>query len=108
VNRRTKELTAAGWDPEDARGIAGNDSRNLALQWVQRGQDPAQMAYAMAQAMGYQPLDAEAMHEHGQRATKPSGGGAARGKLTVRQIANMTPMQLARISDEDFKAAMGG
>jgi hypothetical protein len=53
-------------------------------------------------------VDKEAMHEQGYKASKPSGGGAARGKLTVRQIANMTPMQLARISDEDFKAAMGG
>jgi hypothetical protein len=108
VTRRTKELTAAGWDPDEARGIAGTDARNLALQWVQRGQDPAAMAYEMSKAMGYQPVDKEAMHEQGYKASKPSGGGSARGKLTVRQIANMTPMQLARISDEDFKAAMGG
>jgi thiazole synthase ThiGH ThiG subunit len=82
----------------------------MAAQWVQRGQDPASMAYAMAQAMGYQPkaADAERMHDEGYKASKPSGGGSGRGKYSVRQIANMTPSQLARMSDDDFKAAMGG
>lgn len=110
VNRRTRELTAAGWDEEQARGIAGNDARNLALQWVQRGQDPAAMAYAMSKAMGYQPsaVDAERMHDEGYKASKPSGGGSGRGRYSVRQIANMSPAQLARMSDDDFKAAMGG
>jgi hypothetical protein len=110
VNRRTRELTAAGWDESGAREIAGNDARNLALQWVQRGQNPAQMAYAMAQAMGYQPsaVDVDQMREEGYKAAKPSGGGTSRGKLSIRQIANMSPQQLARMSDEEFKAAMGG
>jgi hypothetical protein len=110
INRRTKELTAAGWTEDDARGIAGNDARNLALQWVQRGQNPAQMAYAMSQAMGYQPsaADAERMHDEGYKASKPSGGGAGRGRDSIKQIASMTPSQLARMSDEEFKAAMGG
>jgi hypothetical protein len=110
VNRRTKELSAAGWEEDQARGIAVNDARNMAAQWVQRGQDPASMAYAMAQAMGYQPkaADAERMHDEGYKASKPSGGGSGRGKYSVRQIANMTPSQLARMSDDDFKAAMGG
>jgi hypothetical protein len=110
VDRRTKELHAAGWDEDKAREIAGDDARNLAVQWVQRGQNPAAMAYAMAQAMGYQPTaaNAEQMHDEGYKASKPSGGGAARGKVSVRQIANMSPTQLARMSDEEFKAAMGG
>jgi hypothetical protein len=108
VGMRAKELQAGGWDAEKAREIAGADARHLAVQWYQRGQNPAQMAYAMAQAMGYRPVDGEQMREEGYKASKASGGGAVRGRVSARQIASMTPTQLARMSDEEFKAAMGG
>jgi hypothetical protein len=108
VNQRAKELRAGGWDEENALKTAGADARRLAVEWYQRGQNPAQMAYAYAQAMGYRPVDGEQMREEGYKASKPSGGGAVRGRVSARQIASMTPTQLARMSDEEFKAAMGG
>jgi hypothetical protein len=110
VGQRAKELRAGGWDAEKAQEAAGADARRLAAEWYQRGENPAQRAYAYAQAMGYRPSapDAEQMHDEGYKASKPSGGGASRGRVSVRQIANMTPTQLARMSDEEFKAAMGG
>lgn len=108
MTRRTKELTAAGYEQDEAAQIAGNDARNLAAQWVGRGLNPAEHAYKMAQAMGYQAVDKEQMHEEGQRASKPSGGGAVKGRMSAQQVAAMTPTQLARLSEEDFRAIMGG
>jgi hypothetical protein len=110
VTQRAKELRAGGWDEENAWKTAGADARRLAAEWFQRGENPAARAYAYAQAMGYRPsaVDAEQMHDEGYKASKPSGGGSSRGRVSVRQIAAMTPTQLARMSDEEFKAAMGG
>lgn len=113
-SRRVKELTAAGFAPDHARQVALNDANNLVVRWVQEGRNPAATMYAMAREMGYTPaqtVDGEerlAMQEAGQKASKPSGGGTVRGRVSAQQIAAMTPTQLARLSPEDFAAAMGG
>lgn len=111
--RRVKELVAAGWEPEQAIQGATQEGWHLAHQWLSQGRNPAQMAYGMATATGYVPktVDPEQkqeMHEAGQRAAKATGGGTVRGKLTPQQVAAMSPSQLARMSDEDFRAVMGG
>lgn len=109
--RRVKELVAAGYEPEHAVQFAQNEGWQLAHQWLTQGRNPAEMGYKMAQAMGYTPkqaADAEQMREEGQRASKPSGGGAVRGRMSAAQVAAMTPTQLAKMSDEDFRAIMGG
>ena len=110
VGRRMKELVAGGWPQEEAAQIATNDARGMAAQWVQRGQNPAAMAYQLSQAMGYVPKTSDAakleMQERGMAASKPTGGGKPTGKLTAAHIANMTPSELARISSADFEAAM--
>ncbi len=110
VSRRMKELVAGGWQQEEAAQVATNDARNMAAQWVQRGQNPAAMAYQLSQAMGYVPKTSDVakmeMQERGMQAAKPTGGGKPTGKLTASHIANMTPTELARLSNEDFEAAM--
>lgn len=111
--RRAKELIAAGYEPEAAADFAQREGWQLAHQWLSQGMNPAERGYALAQAMGYQPktVDDETraeMREQGMRATKTSGGGTVRGRITAAQVASMSPTQLARMSDEDFKAAMGG
>lgn len=108
VGQRVKELRAGGWSETEAARMAGRNAQELAAAWVERGQDPAASAYAYAQAMGYRPLDGEQMREEGYKASKPSGGGAVRGRMSAQQIAGMSPTQLARMSEEEFKAAMGG
>lgn len=111
-NRRVKELVAAGYAQEDATQFAQREGWQLAHTWLSQGMNPAERAYAFAQAMGYQPRaseeDVQQMHEQGQRAAKPSGGGAARARNTVATIAAMSPKQLASLSDDEFRAAMGG
>jgi hypothetical protein len=110
--RRVKELVAAGYAQEDATQFAQREGWQLAHTWLSQGMNPAERAYAFAQAMGYQPRaseeDVQEMHEQGQRAAKPSGGGATRGRNTVAAIAQMSPKQLAALSDDEFRAAMGG
>lgn len=111
--RRVKELVAAGWEPEQAAQATANEGWQLAHQWLMQGRNPAQMAYGMATATGYTPktVDEEQkqeMHEAGQRAAKATGGGTVRAKLTAQQVAAMSPSQLARMSEEDFRAVMGG
>lgn len=111
--RRVKELVAAGYEPQDAAQVAQREGWQLAHQWLTQGKNPAEMGYRMAQAMGYTPrtVDEAAraeMQEQGQRAAKPSGGGTVRGRVTAQQLAAMSPSQLAKVSEEDFRAAMGG
>lgn len=111
--RRVKELVAAGWDQEQAVQGATQEGWQLAHQWLSQGRNPAQMAYGMATATGYaqKMVDAtqkQEMQEAGQRAAKATGGGTVRGKIGAAQMASMSVTQLARMSDEDFRAAMGG
>lgn len=111
--QRTKELIAVGYDETQAQQMAQHEGWQLAHQWLSQGMNPAERAYALAQSMGYQPKtidpeQREQMHEAGRAASKPTGGGNVRGRLTAQQLAQMTPTQLARVSDEDFRAAMGG
>ena len=109
--RRAKELVAAGWTPENAQQTALSEAWSLAYTWLSQGMNPAERAYAMAKEMGYtvaEGVDKDAMREAGHSAVKASGGNTARGRISVAQIASMNPMQLARMSDDEFRAAMGG
>jgi hypothetical protein len=111
-SRRVKELVAAGYAQDDATQFAQREGWQLAHTWLSQGMNPAERGYALAVAMGYQPsaseADKETMREEGQRASKPTGGSPARGRTSLAAIANMSPKQLAQLSDEDFQAAMGG
>ena len=85
------------------------------------GINPAQLLYMRAQEAGYQPKKAEApqpsetdrmlAQAKAQDATKGlgSGGGApADGRPTAKQIADMSPDEIAGLSEADFRRAMGG
>ena len=109
---RAKELVAIGWPVEEAAKGVEREGWQLAHQWLSQGMNPAQMAYQLAKAKGWQGnVSAEQklqMQEAGQRAAKPTGGGTTKGKLTMAALASMTPSQLAGLSEADFKAVAGG
>jgi hypothetical protein len=108
--------------PEAIAERVGQEQAQAALQWAQQGMNPAEVAYALAKARGYQPKGqttqqpqqtAEEKIAAQQRGTSAarglgSGGGATRGKLTAQALASMSDEDFAKLTDAEFKQAMGG
>lgn len=118
---RAQELAVFGLPPETIAERVGQEQANLALQWAHQGMNPAQVAYELAKARGYQPKaqqqaqqpSAEERIAQQQRGTSAArglgnGGGANKGKLTAEALANMSDEEFAQLSDSDFRKAMGG
>jgi hypothetical protein len=106
--KRFKQYSALGYQPEQAWQIVNQEEYQLAATAFQNGRSPAQAVYEMAMAYGYTKKEAQQVSDNAQKmetlqngvkvAKSLGSGGAPSGKLTVDALAQM--------SDDDFAAAM--
>ncbi len=126
ANVRVQELAVLGYDEMQARQVVQQEARSIVGMAVQRGMNPAAVAYQMAQARGYQkaaPAPAAAApaqpdmaaqmaaKSKAQAATASlsgAGGPVQGGGLTAEMLANMSEADFAKLSDDELRAAMGG
>lgn len=113
---RARELMVLGMPEPQARAKA-IDELNVALMgWAHEGQNPAQVAYELAKVRGYQPKQAQsaeqkiAAQQKGTAAARSLGGGGAvsAGKLTAEALANMSDEEFSKLTESQFRQAMGG
>lgn len=107
INSRVKELEAAGYPHAQAVELTHNDEFNIVANAVQNGQNPAVIAYQVAQARGYTPkskaptgADKLDKIEKGQNENK-SLSGARGGSVGDASIDSLLGM-----SDDDFMKAV--
>lgn len=117
---RVRELQVFGADENTARQQAFNERKQAALQWAHEGRNPAELAYNFAKARGYTPKAAQApaqapadkiaSQQKGTAAARSLGGGGAvtGGKLTAEALANMSDEDFSKLSEAQFRQAMGG
>ena len=114
---RRQELTMQGYSPEQVQQIIAQDIGAIAQNALRSGKNPAEIAYELAKHRGYRPAqtgdeDARriaALATAQRQAGAVSGGGSpANGKLTVKQLADMSPEDMAKLSDREFQEVMGG
>jgi hypothetical protein len=113
---RTRELMALGTPEAQARVQATQELDNALLQWAHQGMNPVQTAYEFAKARGYTPKQAQsaaekiAAQQKGTAAARSLGGGGAvnAGKLTAEALANMSDEDFSKLTDAQFRQAMGG
>lgn len=99
---RAKQLEAFGWDQAAIVNYVQNEAFQIAEAALQRGQNPAEVAFKMAVASGWAKKEAKPAPEQkietlqkGVKASHSLGaGGTPTGKLTVDAVANM--------SDDEF------
>ena len=105
---RVRELAVFGVEQDQAMAKASEELRQHAFWAASRGQNPAEMAYRIAESRGYQrkaqvPGAAEKMQlqQKGVAASRSLGsGGSGGGKVSVEALLAMT--------DDDFAAATKG
>lgn len=112
---RTRELIALGADPAQAETQAVQELDQAAMAWAAQGRNAAQTSYELAKARGFtsrtqtpdQRIEAQ---RKGTAAAKSLGGGGAvsGGKLTAEALANMSDDDFAKLSESQFRQAMGG
>jgi hypothetical protein len=113
---RTRELIALGNDPTQAATRAAQELDEASIAWAVNGRNPAETAYELAKARGYTPKAAQsaadkiAAQQKGTAAARSLGGGGAvsAGKLTAEALANMSDADFAKLSESDWRQAMGG
>jgi hypothetical protein len=113
---RTRQLTVLGMAEDQARAQATKELDQAAIQWTVNGKNAAQVAYEFAKAQGYTPKAQQSAAEKitaqqkGTAAARSLGGGGAvsAGKLTAEALANMSDADFAKLTDEQFRQAMGG
>lgn len=112
---RARELMVLGATPEQAADQAEKELDQAAMAWAVQGRHPAQTAYEFAKARGYTPKSQSAAEkiaaqQKGTAAAKSLGGGGAvsAGKLTAEALANMSDADFAKLSESDWRQAMGG
>jgi hypothetical protein len=105
---RVRELAVFGVDQEQAIAKAGEELRQHAFWAASRGQNPAEMAYRIAESRGYQrkqptagPAEKLQIQQRGVAASRSLGsGGSAGGKISVDALLAM--------SNDDFAEATKG
>lgn len=115
---RARELQVFGASPDQIMHRIAEEKAQAAFQWATQGLNPAETAYNLARARGYTPkaqqqqsaeekVDAQVK---GTSAAKSlgTGGGAGAGKLTAQALANMSPEEFSKLTDAQFRQAMGG
>lgn len=113
---RTRQLAVLGVPEDEARAQATRELDQAAIQWTVNGKNAAQIAYEFAKAQGYTPKAQQSAAEKitaqqkGTAAARSLGGGGAvsAGKLTAEALANMSDADFAKLTDEQFRQAMGG
>lgn len=114
---RARELMLFGMAEAQAIAQATQEQDNALKTWAYQGMNAAQMAYEFAKARGYQPKTqantAEqkiAAQQKGTAAAKSLGGGGAvhAGKLTAEALASMSDEDFSKLTESQFRQAMGG
>jgi DNA repair exonuclease SbcCD ATPase subunit len=113
---RVQELMVFGATPEQAHEQAVNERIQAAFTWAHQGMNPAEIAYNLAKTRGYAPKGAQtaeqkiAAQQKGTAAAKSLGGGGTpnAGKLTAEALASMSDEDFAKLTDAQFRQAMGG
>lgn len=114
---RARELMLFGMAEAQAIAQATQEQDNALKTWAYQGMNAAQMAYDFAKARGYQPKaqanTAEqkiAAQQKGTAAAKSLGGGGAvnAGKLTAEALASMSDEEFSKLTESQFRQAMGG
>ncbi|MFM9928203.1 hypothetical protein VLK31_34910 [Variovorax sp. H27-G14] len=111
-----REFEAYGIDPVEAKARAAHQFKAMAFQALQMGKNPAEMAYQLAQARGYQKPTTQpdaaaklAAEGRGVAASRTLGnGGQAAGRLTLESLSQMSDEDFAKVKDSDWRRAMGG
>lgn len=118
VDTRANELRGYGYDDATIRNQISVEARGLFEASKAAGLNPAQLVYLRAQEAGWkkpQPKPAEpaqrmAALSEAQKNTQGLGstGAPAQGQLTVEQLADMSEAELAKLSEDQIRAVMGG
>ena len=107
---RIKQWQALGCDLATAKERTLAEAWQIAHENLMQQRSPAEALYALAETMGYVAATSEGakldMQKAGMAASKPSGGGTGKGRLTAAVLAQMSPSELAKVSDAEFQAAM--
>lgn len=111
---RTRELVALGVPEDAAKAKAVRELDEACIVWKHEGRNPAQVAYSLAQARGYTvktqtDADKIASQQKGVAAAKTiGGGGGTQNGLSAQALLAMSDEEFAKVSETDFRRAMGG
>jgi hypothetical protein len=115
---RVRQLSMLGVPEDRAAQQATAEMDNALLQWAYEGRNAAQTAYEFAKASGYAPKAPTAQspaekiesQRRGTAAARSLGGGGApnAGKLTAEALANMSEEDFSKLTEAQFRQAMGG
>lgn len=112
---RTRQLVVLGMPESEAREKATLELNEAAVTWTVQGRNAAQVAYEFAKAQGYQmktqtPDQKIAAQQKGTAAARSLGGGGAvsAGKLTAEALVNMSDEDFSKLSQSEWRTAMGG
>lgn len=104
---RTRELQVLGMDEFAAEQKSAAELREFAYVTAAQGRSPAEIAYNLAKARGYNPAPAQDPQQRIQTAQRGTaaaaslgGGASTSGGVTARQLLSM--------SDDEFAAATSG
>lgn len=120
---RQRELTAAGYDAQAIAQMVARDEAIIVANAMQRGQNPAAIAYQIAEARGYRPTAADTGDKGAQaleslaqtqkkaaaaRSLGAAAGGSSTHEYTQAQILKMSEAEYAKLPEEvRIKALMG-
>jgi hypothetical protein len=114
---RVRELQALGHDPLAAEQQSVQELRQAAFFHAAHGRNPAELIYNLAKVRGYSPTPAApspaAQLQVAQRGTAAAaslggGGGGTPGQLNARALAEMSDEDFAKVTDAQWRKAMGG
>ncbi len=108
--QKTAEYEAAGLSKAQATQRMLHDELQLCIAATQRGENPAEVAYRMAQAVGYTPAQKKIdMQANGSKASAPNGGGGqGGGKLSLDALLKMDSKDfLKQTSGDNWKKLVG-
>ena len=117
---RVAELRGQGMADAEISAQISKDANALfdAAQMI--GMNPAQLLYQRAHQAGYTKEEQPAQTDDGDKIValaeaqkntqglSSAGGGEQKGKLTASQLAEMSEEEMAKLSPEQIRAAMGG
>lgn len=113
TSMRVRELQAMGASEEQAVNREYQERAQAALTWANNGMNPAEVAYNLAKARGFQPKPTASQkietQQRGMAASRSLGsGGGVSNALTAESILKMTDAEFDKLTTADFKKAMGG
>lgn len=121
MQARQRELSFFTDDADAVRQQVQQEAWALAEAAVQRGRNPAQVAYEIAQARGYRPkkaepeqppaaerIKAQAAAQEATQSLSQAGGPANTGRPTAEDLAKMSEAEFAKLDPEVIREVMGG